>query len=171
MSISRESTPEQFRRRKEIYPGPRAAVYLTDAVRYWRTPTASAGGTSMAEVEKIASGDWTRPSGQRRQMRLQDQIMDRRLWPDVEESLTNLPEGSTPIGKLNPTWVEWLMGFPIGWTELSASGTPSSPRSPGTSGNESSNTRGLQSMTNFEGKNETKNQGDSSLFDIQMKGE
>lgn len=23
-------------------------------------------------------------------------------------------------GQLNPTWVEWLMGYPIGWTELSA---------------------------------------------------
>jgi hypothetical protein len=23
-------------------------------------------------------------------------------------------------GQLNPPWVEWLMGFPIGWTELSA---------------------------------------------------
>jgi hypothetical protein len=22
------------------------------------------------------------------------------------------------IGSLNPTWVEWLMGFPIGWTDL-----------------------------------------------------
>jgi DNA (cytosine-5)-methyltransferase 1 len=21
-------------------------------------------------------------------------------------------------GKLNPTWVEWLMGFPEGWTDL-----------------------------------------------------
>jgi hypothetical protein len=21
-------------------------------------------------------------------------------------------------GKLNPTWVEWLMGFPLGWTDL-----------------------------------------------------
>jgi hypothetical protein len=20
-------------------------------------------------------------------------------------------------GKLNPTWVEWLMGWPIGWTD------------------------------------------------------
>ncbi len=26
-------------------------------------------------------------------------------------------------GKLNPTWVEWLMGFPIGWTDLSNSET------------------------------------------------
>ena len=27
-------------------------------------------------------------------------------------------------GKLNPAWVEWLMGFPIGWTDLGASATP-----------------------------------------------
>lgn len=26
-------------------------------------------------------------------------------------------------GQLNPTWVEWLMGFPTGWTESSASET------------------------------------------------
>jgi hypothetical protein len=26
-------------------------------------------------------------------------------------------------GKLNPTWVEWLMGFPAGWTDLEDSGT------------------------------------------------
>lgn len=33
-------------------------------------------------------------------------------------------------GQLNPPWVEWLMGFPIGWTELSASETPSVPSRP-----------------------------------------
>ena len=27
-------------------------------------------------------------------------------------------------GRLNPTWVEWLMGFPTGWTDLEDSGTP-----------------------------------------------
>jgi len=27
-------------------------------------------------------------------------------------------------GKLNPRWVEWLMGFPLGWTDLEASETP-----------------------------------------------
>ena len=26
-------------------------------------------------------------------------------------------------GQLNPMWVEWLMGFPPGWTDLNASGT------------------------------------------------
>lgn len=27
-------------------------------------------------------------------------------------------------GQLNPTWVEWLMGYPIGWTESDVSETP-----------------------------------------------
>jgi hypothetical protein len=27
-------------------------------------------------------------------------------------------------GQLNPPWVEWLMGFPIGWTDLGPSETP-----------------------------------------------
>ena len=27
-------------------------------------------------------------------------------------------------GRLNPTWVEWLMGFPLGWTDLEDSETP-----------------------------------------------
>ncbi len=32
-------------------------------------------------------------------------------------------------GPLNPTWVEWLMGFPEKWTDLEHSATPSSPKS------------------------------------------
>ena len=27
-------------------------------------------------------------------------------------------------GSLNPTWVEWLMGYPSGWTDLEDSETP-----------------------------------------------
>lgn len=27
-------------------------------------------------------------------------------------------------GPINPTWVEWLMGFPIGWSEIKPSETP-----------------------------------------------
>jgi hypothetical protein len=26
-------------------------------------------------------------------------------------------------GKLNPMWVEWLMGWPLGWTDCAASAT------------------------------------------------
>ena len=36
-------------------------------------------------------------------------------------------------GPPNPTFVEWLMGFPEGWTDLEHSETPSSPKSQNTS--------------------------------------
>ena len=32
-------------------------------------------------------------------------------------------DSDRPTGKLSPMWTEWLMGFPIGWTELSPSET------------------------------------------------
>jgi hypothetical protein len=31
-------------------------------------------------------------------------------------------------GSPNPPFVEWLMGFPIGWTDFADSETPSSPK-------------------------------------------
>jgi hypothetical protein len=39
-----------------------------------------------------------------------------------QDSLANMDKGNgKPIGgQLNPNWVEWLMGFPIGWTDLNA---------------------------------------------------
>lgn len=42
---------------------------------------------------------------------------------------------SSNSGLLNPMWVEWLMGFPLGWTDLSALETQSSPKSQNTSAN------------------------------------
>ena len=36
---------------------------------------------------------------------------------------TNTPPG-VGNGHLNPTWVEWLMGFPLGWTDCEDSETP-----------------------------------------------
>lgn len=35
---------------------------------------------------------------------------------NLAELIETSPEGI--IGRLNPTWIEWLMGYPIGWTEL-----------------------------------------------------
>lgn len=41
---------------------------------------------------------------------------------------SNLPE--TFNGFPNPLYVEWMMGFPMGWTDLRDSETPSCPKSP-----------------------------------------
>jgi hypothetical protein len=36
---------------------------------------------------------------------------------------------SSAPGQLNPTWVEWLMGYPLGWSDCADSATRSSRRS------------------------------------------
>ena len=41
----------------------------------------------------------------------------------TEEERRNLTQGNG--GKSNPGLLEWLMGFPIGWTDCDASATPS----------------------------------------------
>lgn len=49
---------------------------------------------------------------------------------DHGAQLANQVAAAGTPGTLNPTWVEWLMGFPLGWTDCEPSETPSSPRSP-----------------------------------------
>jgi len=49
------------------------------------------------------------------------------------ESICNvLREMYGGTGRPNPRWIEWLMGFPVGWCEMTStdSGMPSSPPSP-----------------------------------------
>jgi len=48
---------------------------------------------------------------------------DGRDWASGYGSSLRNPDivGKEVIGKLNPTWVEWLMGYPTGWTDLSNS--------------------------------------------------
>ena len=80
---------------------------LTMAVQIWPTPTQriwKGGGQAM-----------TRPDGKSR--------MDMLDWAVEHQS----------GGRLSPMWVEWLMGFPLGWTDLKPSETQSFPKSPNSS--------------------------------------
>jgi hypothetical protein len=54
--------------------------------------------------------------------------------PDNLCSAVQVTDGS---GSLNPTWVEWLMGFPLGWTDLGRLATRSSRKSRKSSGEQS----------------------------------
>jgi len=61
-------------------------------------------------------------------------VVGRRMWPTPDASphkyrLKGNSQQSKSLngihgGKLNPQWVEWLMGFPIGWADLKHSATP-----------------------------------------------
>jgi len=56
---------------------------------------------------------------------------DKRTFKGAQRSPN--AQGGEPLtvqvgGTLNPTWVEWLMRFPTGWTDCDAWATPSSPR-------------------------------------------
>ena len=89
------------------------------------TPSASSYGTNqgggMGRTGKV------RPSLQT--------MARKNLWPTPtahnaketnapSEATRNTPTPAAQVGgKLNPTWVEWLMGWPLGWTDLSASAT------------------------------------------------
>ncbi len=41
-------------------------------------------------------------------------------WGATLETAVIIQEGTQISGQLNPMWVEWLMGFPIGWTDLNS---------------------------------------------------
>jgi hypothetical protein len=102
----------------------------------WRTPDTGAGGTSGL----LKEGKTHRKNGQPIQIRLVDQVNNPRLWPTPQASdnrdrgnMSNpsiqrrvaigkqimLSQSVDPnSGQLNPPWVEWLMGWPLGWTDL-----------------------------------------------------
>ena len=50
------------------------------------------------------------------------------LWPTPTTQDASNNGGPAQLrlisGSLNPTWVEWLMGYPPGWTDLEDSATP-----------------------------------------------
>lgn len=101
----------------------------------WPTPTCPNGGRSVAHVT-----DWRSPrtaysaSGKKVQVDLA-QAVKRWATPvadDTGHRAAKYAQGGTALstqigGELNPTWVEWLMGWPLGWTDLKPSATAKSP--------------------------------------------
>jgi DNA (cytosine-5)-methyltransferase 1 len=74
---------------------------LRGVVKMWPTPQAS---------DNRDRGNLSTPSVQRRK--------------EKGKQLGLSMVASDVSGSLNPTWVEWLMGFPIGHTDLKPSETP-----------------------------------------------
>jgi len=88
-------------------PSPHAAM--------WPTPKSTSGGPSNLSGLEI-KGEMA-PTAYRDGQKIQVNLVTAVNW-----GLS--PTGQSQIGSLNPTWVEWLMGFPSGWTDLKPSETP-----------------------------------------------
>jgi len=116
----------------------------------WATPTTmdTLPPKSAQALHKEATQ--ARP-GRSKPANLRDQISNMQNWPTpvtrdykdtgTKESMTRalnkrdspglaLMVGAATGGQLNPTWVEWLMGWPLGWTDLKPLVTDKSPCAP-----------------------------------------
>ena len=97
---------------------------LKKRMEHWPTPDANCG-------QRGTQPNWTptRKSGHPAQYTINQAVRDS-LFPTP--TCHNSKEGAYPAeykrktpslathagGKLNPLWVEWLMGWPLGWTDL-----------------------------------------------------
>ena len=97
-------TPEAHMAMKQRMPGgPRQTItslsvlarngfVQADGTKAWPTPTARLGTARGPQAKRYHD-------------------------PARSNDLDDAVAASGTPGSLNPTWVEWLMGFPLGWTD------------------------------------------------------
>lgn len=113
---------------------------------WWNTPTAFDAGNPMTQ-DKVTKEATTNRKGRKNPGHLKEEVLVEegyRFWPTARaaigmnmratENMANLrhkkyletevaavhihEEKKEPGGVLNPDWVEWLMGFETGWTDI-----------------------------------------------------
>jgi len=98
--VASDATRGADQRNRENAGGPN----LLSAVQMFPTPTSrdwkDTPGMAMESVN---------PDGSRRD---RTELLPGRIYSQIPE------EDRKSSGQLNPTWVEWLMGYPLGWTDL-----------------------------------------------------
>ncbi len=86
---------EDGRRVSKSNPSQTYGANLADQVLMWPTPRAS----EWKDCGEVGS-------------KSHSHMMDK------EYLCAGVKDPAQPNGRLNPDWTEWLMGYPIGWTEL-----------------------------------------------------
>ena len=106
---------DRYRERRTPNPVELAETFPTITVcgNYNRKGVSKKSGTGLATYVKMYPTPMATQRG--------DCPAERRRHSPCLESVVAMQEPNG--GKLNPTWVEWLMGFPLGWTDLDASET------------------------------------------------
>ena len=109
--------------------GSRRSLDLPSAVRLWPTPRANEYKDVLQSVPPSRKKDpgkcnLTQAVAMDQMLatpRARDYRTGQRKRYENKARANNLNDQIG--GQLNPTWVEWLMGFPPGWTDLNASET------------------------------------------------
>ena len=111
--------------------GKKVQVDLAQAVKHWPTPTVCGNynrkGASATSGDGLATAVqmWRTPSASVVEPKSTVVKLTGRKPSDPQVGLADQVGGS-----LNPTWVEWLMGWPLGWTDLKPLATDKSHFAP-----------------------------------------
>jgi hypothetical protein len=94
---------------------------LNFAVKHWPTPTATTGDGRSEQSAEV----WQA----RKARTLRDKGIHNGIPLNVAVQMQ--PQSEQETGLLNPTWVEALMGYPPGWTDVSGQLDQDANRMPG----------------------------------------
>ena len=144
---SNGNTPETWYFRQQRNPnmsGSSRPTALSIQVQMWPTPDTHQGGRTLHNVEYRGRSAYA-ANGVKRTILLENAA---KLWPTptamtdtggaamckwggsgARAKLRTMTTSHELNGALNPTWVEWLMGYPLGWTVCADWGTASSRKS------------------------------------------
>lgn len=124
-AFERDHTTEQTAARSEYYGGTVRAMYLQDRLNMLPTPltvsdSPAAHGKTNGEWQLKINKMLSTPCQTQYKGSGTNETVRDRLDYDIEKTT----DGARTGLKLQPAFVEWMMSFPIGWTDLNHSETP-----------------------------------------------
>lgn len=113
----------------ESYLLPTPALHTSESESgLWPTPTARDHKGAYSEESQANKFRWMLPDAVKRFPTPKAQDSRHAKWDRGKSNLGEVISGANAGGSLNPTWVEWLMGWPQEWTDLKPLETAKSPK-------------------------------------------
>jgi hypothetical protein len=120
---------EKGRRISKTNPNLKFGANLADQARMWPTPTAQDSSKATKNWREDHQNNltaavfnpekmWPTPAAANAKGAVKDRYMGSETY---RANLDEAVRAHREDGHLNPTWVEWLMGYPLGWTSLGTS--------------------------------------------------
>jgi hypothetical protein len=109
---------------QKMWPTPNASpATASQTVEATQKLTASRDRKQGVLIEAVVDRMWPTPnaSDNRDRGNMSDPAIQRRIAMGKQVGLTMAVKDKPGKGTLNPDWVEWLMGYPQGWTDISDS--------------------------------------------------